>query len=195
MIDFQSLLTELAELPFLNRRSTTGIPSPGGPSERSECRFVCCSFVGELNPRGRRSALIEVGRAACPAVRPCPFRTFENSQQHARVIYGWIHRPTKNPKSRRHGRSPLSLCHHYNGFIIRRKFIPSFYSKLCASVSLWQNTPKLQNEPNFLCKLLSINMICGTAIFPSRLIKPIQGSRGVLCRTRLLLTFNPVKPI
>jgi hypothetical protein len=27
---------------------------------------------------------------------PCPSRAFENSQQHARVIYGWVHRPTKS---------------------------------------------------------------------------------------------------
>jgi hypothetical protein len=25
-------------------------------------------------------------------LRPCPSGTFENSQQHARVIYGWVHR-------------------------------------------------------------------------------------------------------
>jgi hypothetical protein len=33
-------------------------------------------------------------------LRPCPSGTFENSQQHARVIYGWVHRPglTQSPE-------------------------------------------------------------------------------------------------
>jgi hypothetical protein len=57
-------------------------PSPGG-EETGE---------GELNCRsGRQPALIEVG--------VCPSGTFENSQQHARVIHGWVHRlpKTKSP--------------------------------------------------------------------------------------------------
>ena len=74
MIDFQSPLTGVAGLPSLNQRSTAGMSSPGG-EETGE---------GELNCRsGRQPALIEVG--------VCPSGTFENSQQHARVIYGWVH--------------------------------------------------------------------------------------------------------
>jgi hypothetical protein len=89
MIDFQSLLTGVAEPLLINQKSTTGMSSPGGEetgsSEHGERHFLCCSFVGELNRRGRQSALIE----ACP----CPSGTSENSQQHARVIHGWVHRP------------------------------------------------------------------------------------------------------
>jgi hypothetical protein len=33
-----------------------------------------------------------LGRQA-KGLRPCPSGTFENSQQHARVIYGWVYRP------------------------------------------------------------------------------------------------------
>jgi exodeoxyribonuclease VII small subunit len=68
MIDFQS--SAIAERP---NHWPYNSPSPGGEG-RGE---------GELY-RGRQSALIEV--------RPYPFGTFENSQQHARVIYGWVHR-------------------------------------------------------------------------------------------------------
>jgi hypothetical protein len=33
-------------------------------------------------------------------LRPCPSGTFENSQQHARVIYDWVNRPlpTQSPE-------------------------------------------------------------------------------------------------
>jgi hypothetical protein len=34
-------------------------------------------------------------QSSATALRPCPSGTFENSQQHARVIYGWVYRPTK----------------------------------------------------------------------------------------------------
>src|SRR5580704_1558875 len=39
-------------------------------------------------------------QSSATALQPCPSRTFENSQQHARVIYGWVHRPlkTQSPK-------------------------------------------------------------------------------------------------
>jgi hypothetical protein len=108
MNDFRSSLTAVAEPPSLNQRATIGKSSPGGEDtgegelnsrERSERHFLCCSFVGELNHRGRQSALIEVGRTPCPALPPCPSRTFENSQQHARVIYGWVRGPqqTQSP--------------------------------------------------------------------------------------------------
>jgi hypothetical protein len=96
MIYFKSLLADLAGLPSINQRPTAGTPSPGGEGrdegelnlrERSKRHFLCCSGVSELSPRGRQSAPIEVP--------PCPSGTFENSQQHARVIYGWVHRPFK----------------------------------------------------------------------------------------------------
>jgi hypothetical protein len=72
MIDFQSVLTDVAELPSINQRSTAGILPPGGSNERSECHFLCCSDVGwglsrqsaamadegELKHRGRQSAPI-----------------------------------------------------------------------------------------------------------------------------------------
>jgi hypothetical protein len=41
-------------------------------------------------------------------------------------------------------------------------------------MNLCGKSPKLQNEPNFLCKLLSIKKIRVAAISPSRLFKPIQ---------------------
>ena len=93
MIDFQS--STIVGRP--NHRPCYS-PSPGGPNERSKCRFVCssnsnersecrlmcCSDVetgeGELSRRGHQSALIKVGRvspltAAIPPVRFtfCPF--------------------------------------------------------------------------------------------------------------------------
>jgi hypothetical protein len=62
MIVFQSPLAGVAGPLPINQRAIAGIPSPGGPNERSECRFVCCSGVGqgegELNHRGWQSALI-----------------------------------------------------------------------------------------------------------------------------------------
>ena len=70
MIDFQSQLTGVAELPFLNQKSAAGMSSPGGSNERSECHFMCCSGVetgeGELNHRGLQSAVIKVGRVSLP---------------------------------------------------------------------------------------------------------------------------------
>ena len=44
---------------------------------------------GELNLCGR-----------CSALMSCPSGAFENSQQHARVIYDWVHRPqpTQSPE-------------------------------------------------------------------------------------------------
>jgi hypothetical protein len=50
MIGLQSQLTGVAESPSANQRSTAGIPSPGGEGQGE----------GELNPRGRQSALIRV---------------------------------------------------------------------------------------------------------------------------------------
>jgi hypothetical protein len=62
MIVFQSLLTGVAELPFLNQKSDLAKTLAGGSNERSECQFLCCSGVGqgegELSHRGRQSALI-----------------------------------------------------------------------------------------------------------------------------------------
>jgi hypothetical protein len=91
MIDFQSSAI-VESTNHLAHRS----PSPGGEgrgsSEHSERLTGCCSGVGELScSSGRQSALIEV--------RPCPSGTFENSQRHARVIYGWVHcpQPTQSP--------------------------------------------------------------------------------------------------
>ena len=74
MIVLQSLWTGVAELSAINQKSAIGMSSPGGEG-RGE---------GELNHRGRQSALTEVGQ-------PCPSGIFENSQQHARAIYGWVH--------------------------------------------------------------------------------------------------------
>jgi len=72
MIDFQSQLTGMAKLPFLNENSAAGMSSPGGAetgsSEHGERHFLYCSFVGELNHRGRQHALIKVGRAYSRAV-------------------------------------------------------------------------------------------------------------------------------
>jgi hypothetical protein len=169
MIDFQSSLTELTEPPSLNQRHPAGISSPGGPNERSECYFVCCSnsnersecrFVccsgvdtgeGELH-RGRQSALIEV--------RPCPSGTFENSQQHARVIYGWVRSPI-NPKFRSDGRNPPR---HINSSALRSRL--SFPLGLCEKQFVLirairvknseAKKPKSQNEPNFRCKSLPL---------------------------------------
>jgi hypothetical protein len=64
MIDFQS--SAIAERP---NHWPCNSPSPEGE--------------GELY-RGRHSVLIEL--------RPCPSGTLETTQQHARVIYGWVHR-------------------------------------------------------------------------------------------------------
>jgi hypothetical protein len=85
MIDFQSL----AIVRSSSYRPCHS-PSPGGEG-RDE---------GELCSRGRQSALMS-----------CPFETFENSQQHARVIYGRVHRsqPTKVPKGRQNCLEFLTL--------------------------------------------------------------------------------------
>jgi hypothetical protein len=103
MIYFKSLLADLAGLPSISPRTAAGKPSPKGEgwgsNERSECRLVCCSDVGELHHRGRQSALIEADGALAKALRPCPLGTFENSQQPARVTYGWVH-------GRQHSQSP-----------------------------------------------------------------------------------------
>jgi hypothetical protein len=64
MIDFQSQLTGVAGSSAIDQKSDAGMSSPGGSNERSECHFLCCSGVetgeGELNLRGRQSALIRV---------------------------------------------------------------------------------------------------------------------------------------
>src|SRR5580692_4696811 len=79
MIVFQSSWTGVAELSAINQKSAAGMSSPGG-EETGE---------GELCFRGHQSALLS-----------CPSGTFENSQQHARVIYGWVHsrQPTQSPE-------------------------------------------------------------------------------------------------
>jgi hypothetical protein len=56
---------------------------------------------------------------------------------------------------------------------------PNSPSRSVPSVSLWQNL-FLRNEPNFLCKLFSIKMIRMLEISASTLIKPIQGSEGIV---------------
>jgi hypothetical protein len=139
MIDFQS--PTIAKRP--NHRPCHS-PSPGGSNERSECRFVCCSDVGrgegELNPCGRPSALML-----------CPSGTFENSQQHARVIYGWVHgfHQAKVPQGRQ----------------------KSVFIRLCAS-----NSPL--DECRFMC-CSKLSFGEGGAVKVSqghsRLLKPIQG--------------------
>jgi hypothetical protein len=62
MIDFQSLLADVAGLLPICQRSTAEIPSPGREG-RGE---------GELNHRGRQSALIKVGRVYSRAVPLIP---------------------------------------------------------------------------------------------------------------------------
>jgi hypothetical protein len=39
------------------------------------------------------NARMIVLQSSATVLRPCPSGIFENSQQHARVIYGWVHRP------------------------------------------------------------------------------------------------------
>ena len=111
---------------------------------------------------------------------PCPSGTFENSQQHARVIYGWVHsrQPTQSPegtaeilsylgrrKYRNSGRKPaLNEVLDYEFCPIRVRPCPSVVKN-----------PILRNEPNFLRKFISINKICTWKIFSSKLFKPIHG--------------------
>jgi len=46
-----------------NERSECHLVCCSNSNERNERHFMCCSFPGELNYRGRQSALIKVGRA------------------------------------------------------------------------------------------------------------------------------------
>jgi hypothetical protein len=85
-------------------------------------------------------------------LRPCPSGTFENSQQHARVIYGWVRRPLKTQSPA--GTTENSFCHAI-GTIAAKPFCSS-RQNLSVAVSLWRKTSKLRNEPNFPRKLLSI---------------------------------------
>jgi hypothetical protein len=103
-----------------------------------------------------------IGLRSSAAVLPCPSGTFENSQQHAHVIYGWVHRPkpTQVPK----GRQESAFDRHQK-------------KSLCPRCLCGKN-PKLQNEPNFRSKYLSIKWICVVSICQSRLFKPIQTPEG-----------------
>ena len=87
MIDFQSPTTVERQnhRPFHSPSPWGEGRGEGGPFEIAFCIY---SDEGELNHRGRQSA---------PLL--CSPGTFENSQQHARVIYGWVHlpQPTQSP--------------------------------------------------------------------------------------------------
>jgi hypothetical protein len=119
MIVLQSLWTGVAELPAINQKSATGMSSPGG-EETGE---------GELNPRGRQSALISfrsVEGSVTP--RPCPFGTFENSP----ALQGWVNdsTPIQSPA----GTAEILSCR--TALIeVGRAIILSKSLCLCASVA------------------------------------------------------------
>jgi hypothetical protein len=50
-------------------------------------------------------------QSSARALRPCPSGTFDNSQQHARVIYGWVHRPQPTPSPTGTAETLLGLVH------------------------------------------------------------------------------------
>jgi hypothetical protein len=104
MIEFQSS----AIIKNQNHR-TIILPLPEGEgrgsNERSERHFLCCSFVGEsfvnqsfdgsdegeLNHRGRQSALIKVGRAYSRAVlKSFPMANPQNCETNPFSKVGWF---------------------------------------------------------------------------------------------------------
>jgi hypothetical protein len=93
------------------------------------------------------------------ALRPCPLGTFENSQQHARVIYGWVHGSQQIP-------SPVGTAEIFS----RLRLADSVLLVLCEKQFVLirairvkrvqvKKESKLQNEPNFHHNHLSINKI------------------------------------
>jgi hypothetical protein len=84
-------------------------------------------------------------QSSATALRLCPSGTSENSQQHARVIYGWVHRSQQiqNPAGMTEillGLSSLKYPIH----VYRYRFVV-------------EKRSKLRNEPNFRGKLLSFS--------------------------------------
>lgn len=94
-----------------------------------------------------------VFQSSAAALRLCPSGTFENSP----AIHGWVHRPklAKVPKGRQ--KSSFTLPIQKTAAWDTASAGSSFCLKsLCLGISVAKNTI-LRNEPNFRCKLLSIN--------------------------------------
>src|SRR5580693_2640938 len=93
-----------------------------------------------------------VFQSSATALWPCPSGTFENSRQHARVIYGWVHgpQPTRSPAG------TTEIIIGFSGLKCRSEFIgvhPWLKTNFC-------NTPFKVSQGY------------------SRLSKPIQGFLG-----------------
>jgi hypothetical protein len=92
-------------------------------------------------------------------------------------------------KDRSSGRQPALTEILASGFrilgsaVLHCAFAPLREKSVSIGVHPWLKNLILRNEPNFLCKLLSIKMIRTLEIPPSRLIKAIQtwSSPAVAC--------------
>src|ERR1700733_9546087 len=74
-----------------------------------------------------------VFQSSITALPPCPSGTFENSQQHMRVIYGWAHRPLKS-------QSPKGTAESFSRSAGHRISDLRPVNGSVLSVALWQKT-------------------------------------------------------
>ena len=79
---------------------------------------------------------------------PCPFGTFGNSQQHARVIYGWVNRlqPIQVPEGRQkfvfiHLASSM-LCHPWLNLLPWHSITASLCKAVQSCASLCKTPPR-----------------------------------------------------
>ena len=102
-----------------------------------------------------------VFQSSAVALRPCPSGTFANSQQHARVIYSWVHRPlkTQTPRGMTEilcllvGFGPFYSVHSVKISVPSAPLLATFYAvakiRVHQCLSMVKKTAFLPNEPIF----------------------------------------------
>jgi hypothetical protein len=124
-------------------------PSPGGSNERSECRFVCCSDVGrgegELNPRGRQSALIKVGRcrqARCSRAVLKSFSMANTSKlRNESIFQSWMFKQVPFKVSQDHSRLLKATQAYSRGFGKKIVYFPFTWFHLVQPIPAYSGPP------------------------------------------------------
>jgi hypothetical protein len=105
------------------------------------------------------------------ALRPCPSGTFENSQQHARVIYGWVPSSQSNQSPAGTAEILFHLARPKNMASATAPARSSFCLNLCFLCDSVAKTTILPNEPKLKITKHYKSIGCvknGLASFPKR---------------------------